>query len=496
MTKRLRQFLFLMMASIALLPSMPGHSYAATKSKPNIVLFLVDDMTSKDMEYLPGLQNIAAQGVRFSNFATPTPGCIQSRASILRGQYQHNIYMFSSPATPWQYFGEMQFAKSTVATWLQQAGYSTALFGKYLNGYPIRFDKPPGWTEWYYADNGAGYNYSFNINGRVKHYSRPNSKYFNDFLGDLADDFIRRNHAHPMFLYIASTSPHTPEIPADRHKSLFRNTPLPTGPNYWEADVSDKPLYVRENPQVSPPEKLKAETERFHNRLRMLVSIQQLIERVTNELDSVGELQNTYFIFMSDNGWAYGEHRIPNQKLTPYAYANIVPAWVWGPGIPRGSVRNHLVANSDIAQTIAEWAGVSAPHFVDGRSLVPVISPAPVPQSEWRQALPLSFGQWITGPFPNLKHQWPPSYFGVLKASKEKYVHYVTGEEELYLGNDPYELNSRHADPEFSARKDELLSWAQSLNECVGRGCREADINPPASRQRPPVTPELFDNAE
>ncbi len=446
----------------------------ASVRKPNIVLFLVDDMTAADVEHLPTLNQFATQGVRFTRFVSPTPVCSPSRASILRGQYSHNTFqLFNSGFRPFYLSG---FDKETIAVWLQRAGYATALFGKYLNGYLGRMTYiPPGWTEWYAGGPAAGYDFILNENGIPVKYSEP-GPHINDQLAHLAAGFIDRHHDEPMFLYISSTSPHAPAIPAHRHEGLFRYAQLPQGPSFNEMDVSDKPKYIQKFSEKPADELLRL--EKFRNRLRSLRSVSDLINTVTAALVRNGVRDNTYFVFVSDNGWFYGEHRIPRGKIAPYESANIVPAWIWGPGIPSGVTRNHLVANSDLAQTFAEWAGAKVPSFVDGRSLVPVLKSTPTPISEWRQAILLAYDENIFHPFPTVNNSIP-HYFGLL-TNAEKYVRYETHEEEYYLhASDPYEMQSQHKNPLWKNRISELLRWAQAFGDCYGQTCRVLDRAPP-----------------
>jgi len=451
-------------------------SPATTVRKPNIVLFLVDDMTTADLEHLPTLSQFATKGIRFTRFVSPTPVCAPSRTSILRGQYSHNTYqLYNSGIRPFHLTG---FDQETVAVWLQRAGYATALFGKYLNGYLVNTPYiPPGWTEWYAGGQPAGYEYTLNENGIPVKYLEP-GPYINDELAHLAAGFIERHHDEPMFLYISSTSPHAPVIPAHRYEKLFRNAQLPQGPSFNEEDVSDKPKYIQKLSKIPADEPVRL--EKFRNRLRSLRSISDLIKTVTVALTRYGVRDNTYFVFLSDNGWVYGDHRIYGGKIVPYEAANIVPAWIWGPGIPSGSTRNHLVANSDLAQTFAEWAGAQVPSFVDGRSLVPVLKSEPIPISEWRQAILLAYDENIFHPFPTIRNSIP-HYFGLLTNS-EKYVRYETHEEEYYLhASDPYEMQSQHANPLWKNRTSELLRWAQAFGNCYGEVCRLLDRAPPAN---------------
>jgi len=303
-------------------------------------------------------------------------------------------------------------------------------------------------------------------------------EHIDDALARLAVEFIDRHHNEPMFLYIASPSPHNSMTPANRYKDSYKDVRLPQSPSFNEEDISDKPSYVRRFPIKSADD--PGRLEGFRIRLRTLLSVEDSIRKVMQVLDKYDIKNNTYFVFVSDNGWQYGEHRIPHQKLTPYQASNTVPAWIWGSGIPEGLSTDYLVANSDLAQTFAEWAGAKVPNFVDGRSLVRLLGNIPVPRSQWRQVIPLAYRQELFTPWPNVNTPFLPEYFGLLTNS-EKYVHYSTLEQELYLhDSDPYEMDSRHENPLQTEKIRQLLKWAQAFGSCYGDRCRLLDQAPPS----------------
>jgi len=291
-------FTLITLISSSLTQGSPPVNPKAAVNKPNIVLFLVDDMAAADLNQMAYLNQIASAGVKFTRFVTPTPWCAPSRASILRGQNSYNTLQLSS----WGFdnFYRMDFEKETVAVWLQRAGYKTGLFGKYLNGYmnsgfvPNTY-VPPGWNEWY-AGIGLGYNYTLNENGVVVKYQEPVSPHMNDELARLAVGFIDRHHNEPMFLYLASTSPHSPPIPAHRQEGWFKYQQLTQGPAFNEDDVSDKPAWVRKKAKIPANEPVRLEL--FRNRLRTLSSIGDLINRVTAAFVKYGVKDNTYFVWL------------------------------------------------------------------------------------------------------------------------------------------------------------------------------------------------------
>ena len=313
---------------------------------PNIVLILTDDMRLDELEYMPKTQSlIVDEGVTYSNAFVTTSQCCPSRASILRGQYVHNHGVWSNapPEGGYETFESQGYEASTIATWLQDAGYNAALIGKYLNGYPTSGQRryvPPGWDEWYAKFGGGYYDYSLNENGTgVVSYGSTEQDYSTDVLLDKAHDLIKRSagYSQPFFMYLAPNAPHDPYVSAPRHEGMFEDVQAPRPPSFDESDVSDKPLWVNSRSRLSADEEEQID-QVFRERLRMLQAVDDMVEGVVSELTAQGELDDTYIFFTSDNGYHLGEHRILEEKNTPYEESIKVPLAVRGPGIPPGRV--------------------------------------------------------------------------------------------------------------------------------------------------------------
>ncbi|MCS7040682.1 MAG: sulfatase, partial [Anaerolineae bacterium] len=379
-----------------------------TTTRPNIILILTDDEDTGMTAYMPNLQAlIVQQGLSFTRFFHNDALCCPARASILRGQTTDNTRIFENHPSigGFQTFYSRGEEQSTVATWLQSAGYRTALMGKYLNGYPQTAPSnryvPPGWSEWYVATSNAfnaQFNYTLNENGTLVTYGSSAADYGTDVLARKADDFIRRAAAQgqPFFLYIAPVAPHgsidpDPPVPAPRHNQLFPGAQAPRLPHFNEADVSDKPAYVRNTPLLS--EQRIAEVDLWYRRrLQSMQAVDEMIALLIGTLQQTGQLGNTYIFYTSDNGYSLGQHRLFIGKRAPYEEVIRVPLYVRGPGVPAGATRDHMVANIDLAPTFAALAGVIPPTFVDGRSLVPLLGFSPPSSAAWRQALLIAHG--------------------------------------------------------------------------------------------------------
>ena len=112
---------------------------------------------------------------------------------------------------------------------------------------------------------------------------------------------------------------------------------------------------------------------RYRSRIGSLYAVDDMVKRLVTTLHKTGDLKDTVIIFMSDNGFLLGEHRIPNGKQYPYEESIRIPFEIRGPGIPKNEVRKQPGANIDIAPTILDLAGIPNAAPVDGRTLMPLI---------------------------------------------------------------------------------------------------------------------------
>ncbi len=238
-------------------------------------------------------------------------------------------------------------------------------------------------------------------------------------------------------MYLAPATPHGPFVPAPRHADAYAVIEAPRPPSFDEADVEDKPEWVRDLPLLGPDE-IEDVDNAYRNRLEMLLSLDEMVAGLIEELQAAGELENTYIFFTSDNGYHLGEHRLKLGKRTVYEEAARVPLAVRGPGVPAGQTVDRLALNIDFAPTISELAGISAPAFVDGRSLAPLLGDTP--PATWRSAFLLEHRSG-----GRAGHRHTPTY-AAIRTGTYKYVENATGGEKLYdLSSDPYELESLHA---------------------------------------------------
>lgn len=491
---------------------------------PNIVLILTDDQSLELTAFMPTLQNeLVDKGVVFSDAYISTPLCCPARTSVLRGQYVHNHQVLSNggPEGGFPKFYQTGFESSTVATWLQGRGYRTGMLGKYLNSYPFGPDDenppnyraprrnyiPPGWDDWFgFFDVPLDltntpyrmFDYNVNDNGREVHYGHDESDYQADVLSERADRFIRQSRNKPFFLYLAPTAPHLPTIVAPRHRGLFDEVRAPRPPSFNEADMSDKPLWLRNVPPLSEDE-IDGVDETFRRQAEMMLAVDEMLANILETLRSTGQLQNTYIIFTTDHGFHFGEHRLTKMKLTPYAGSTALPLIIRGPGVPAKQTVSELALITDLAPTIAEIAGAEPPAFVDGRSLKPLLtteapasSPgagaetAPAQARPWRQAALLEFWPRESLEAYGLEHLnrivAVPRYRGVRTKEllfSEYFYPDGTSDGELYnLTSDPFELENLYSrtDPNLI---NELSSYTERLQACSAESCRALENTPP-----------------
>ncbi len=461
--------------------------------RPNILFILTDDLDAElgTINYMPHLQELlVSQGLTVDNFFISQPLCCPSRSTFLRGQYTHNhgVYRNDPPNGGFEQFYTLKNESSTLATWLKAAGYRTALFGKYLNGYPFPEDRsyvPVGWDEWYSASKGspfAGFRYTMNENGKQVDYAETGqgeSQYMTDVLARKAGDFIQRAGADhvPFFAYLATYAPHDPVKPAHRHETLFPGLQAPRTASFNEADVSDKPAGIRFDPLLTADEIAKLDAE-YLARVQAMQAVDEMIAYLVTILKETRQLDNTYIIFTSDNGYHLGQHRLSFGKATPYEEDIHVPLIIRGPHIePNTTLQGYITGNVDFAPTIAEIAGVIPPDYVDGRSMLKLFGAERPPVSEWRSGYLLEFyGYNQPGEDPNAPAP-KPEYLG-LRTPDYLYVEYQDGFIELYdLKTDPYEMEN------ISATADKILlqhlsEWLHALSTCVGKQCALLDQDP------------------
>ncbi len=392
----------------------------------------------------------------------------------MRGQYAHNHGVLSSSAPRGAYhrFIELGLQHSTLATWLNDAGYATFYAGKFLNDYNDTSYVPPGWSRWFaFSGNEGGVSqtrFLVNENGVLKRYIND-QQHETYYLRDRAEAFVRKRAQGnaPWFAWVSTHAPHGPHTIAPEFLHSYNQAKMPKPPSYNEADVSDKPVWIQSQQLLDSEcstdkgkfDCHKQVVKEWRARQETLMSVDVMVGDLMDALAETGQLENTYVVFASDNGYMLYRHRV-STKGTPYEEAQGVPFVVRGPGVQQGVVRDELVANIDLAPTIAEWAGVQAPEYVDGSSLAPLLEGTSM---SWRQHL-------------LFEHYVGHHYDGLRTTGGETYIEHENSDKEYYdLTKDPGQLDSAHAAPENAQRLGTLSEMLSNLKGCAGEGCRAAD---------------------
>ncbi|HSQ00362.1 MAG TPA: sulfatase-like hydrolase/transferase [Candidatus Dormibacteraeota bacterium] len=372
--------------------------------RPNILVVDLDDTRFDGIDRMPTVLNrLAAAGVSFSNSFVPNSVCCPSRASMLSGLYSfhHGTRAVAGDIGGADTFRVSGTDQRTMATWLHQAGYTTGLFGKYLNDYSTSeehlgaggsFYVPPGWDRWqafqspehYGGVNGQTYEL-VDETGAVQVFDdhTTDAQYSTDVLASRLRDFIASatQQGQPFLAVFTPYASHSdvalPE-PAQRHQDLFKDLPPWRPPSWNEPDISDKPHWV----SLIPPDLFGGG---FTDAIRIqayqsLVAVDEQLDATLDLLAAQGVEDRTLVLFTSDNGTMWGEHRaFVQRKENPYEEAIRVPMIVRYPRVTGDAAitRAEPVLNIDVAATVADAADVVPPVAVDGESLMPLLSGGP-----------------------------------------------------------------------------------------------------------------------
>jgi arylsulfatase A-like enzyme len=396
---------------------------------PNIVFLLVDDLRWNVLGHsgypiqTPAVDRLAAEGVRFENAFVTSSLCSPSRASFLTGVYPHvhgvtgNNVDLDTDRLP------------LVSTLLHGRGYRTAMLGKWHMGHSP--DPRPGYDLWY-AMPGQGHyeNPVFYHNG-VK---VEREGYNTDILTEEAVRFIDENRDRPFLLHLGYKAVHEPRTPAARHDGKYANVDWPRRPNATD-DVS----------------------ELRRKDAECLMAVDESVGRIYAALEAAGILDETFFVFTSDNGYLFGEHGRGDKRVF-YEESIRIPWIIRYPRLaPAGESRTQMILNIDFVPTLLDLTGVPVPGHVQGESFLPVLANAHAP---WRT-------EWVYEYFR--EQQWPlMSTLLALRTTRYKYVVFPEGRDLLRefpgtpmlfdLEKDPYEMENVIDDPAHADVRDELAA--------------------------------------
>ena len=419
----------------------------AAQAKMNVVVVMTDDQRFDTVSKTPNIASLAAKGVQFTRAYQPTPVCGPARASTYSGGFlsqNTGVLENSGPNGGIGLFND----RGNLGAVLQSAGYRTMFTGKWVNGYEGRGRYvPPGWSRFVgrhsHANSTSWFNFQYTQgssgagspgSGQIV----ASNRYTTDYERDQVLNFLGSVPAgQPFFVFWSPSAPHELAMPAPQDAEAFSNF-VHKGRSTNETDLSDKPRWVRQN--SDPPD----DAEFIRDQLRSMLSVDRSVASIVDRVRAMGQLDNTVFIFTSDNGYLWNEHGLW-RKNKAYEEAMRVSFAVVMPGVAPRSESKLVAPSLDIGPTVYDIAGVSRKS--DGRTLLPLLKN---PATAWRNDVfvEMSNSTW------NGNALWA----GIV-TPRWKYVRYWTGEEELYdLQNDPYELQSRHADASLETLKASLAA--------------------------------------
>jgi arylsulfatase A-like enzyme len=418
---------------------------AVVPTRPNVVLVVADDQRFDTLGYMPKVS--AMPWLKFLRAYVNEPQCCPSRASILTGRYSHHTGVETLRDGP------LLDESTTLATMLQGAGYRTGFAGKYLNNYPFGRGHyvPPGWSHWAAFEAPLGYfDYVLNENGTLKSYGSEDSDYSTDRLSYIARWFIRGTPLdQPLYFELAPLAPHritgANPVPAPRHVGSCASTSFPLAPSFNGVDTAGEPSWMA-------AETNKGVTATVTERRAMCETLRALdegVDSIVKTLAASNRLENTYIVYVSDNGYSFGEHRLIG-KGHLYESSVRVPLLVRGPDVVAGS-KPRLTSNVDIAPSILDWARVTPPAgFVDGNSFADfargseTVKPVDVLLRGCRTSYQIP-GAPCGAAVSNMGFNWG------LRTGQYKYVVYDDGYVQLFdLVADPQELTNLALDPAYA----------------------------------------------
>jgi len=504
----------------------------ATDGRPNILVVMTDDMAATDLALMPNVGRLLAeQGTTFANAVDSFPLCCPARATFITGQYAHNHGVIGN-FYPYGWYGmkdrgntlpswlqDAGYRTSLVGKWLNGYGARDG-----------RGEVPKGFDIWRGLLDVSAYdyfNFVMNRDGKLRTWGdgdfarklvefaeievipnpgglagvlakleevfgpRPYSywgtenpkNYSPDVTGEITENLVRRERKskRPFFIWWSVAAPHREDVsttlmgrpgpdprPAPRYAEKSREYVLPRPPSFNEADFADKPSHIRDAAASLSEDQIAQLQLDYEGRAGSLLAVDEHVGKLVSALRSTRQLRNTMIVFLSDNGWLQGEHRINGDKFLPYEEALRLPLIVRGPGVPAGRTIDGQVSNIDFAPTLLDLADAEAGRTMDGISLMPALGdPGKLPKRaiEIEALAPL-----FEGDIPI--NAWDQPYTGV-RTDRYTYVVWTdTGELELYdRRSDPYQLTNLAGDPGYAAIRAHLAAKLRKLDQCAGTAC-------------------------
>jgi arylsulfatase A-like enzyme len=373
--------------------------YAPTMRRPNLVFIMSDDHAShaisaygSQINQTPHLDRIAEDGMRFDACFCTNSICTPSRAAVLTGTYNH-VNGVTTLDT------HMDNTLVTYPQMMQQAGYQTAIFGKWHLGHGPSHD-PTGFDEWaVLPDQGLYHDPDFHTpGGRI-----VVDGYATDIITDLSLGWLeKRDPERPFALMIHHKAPHRPWEPDEAHAAMYENEHIPEPETFWDdyshrataaevaemrmMDLNEADLKQPVPPRLSHAEEVSWRYQRYiKDYLRVVASIDDNVGRVLDWLDGEGLADDTIVVYTSDQGFFLGDHGWFDKRFM-YEESLSMPLLIRYPVmIEPGSVCSEMVLNVDFAPTFLQLAGIDVPAHMQGASFVSLLEGETPP--DWQQAM-------------------------------------------------------------------------------------------------------------
>jgi N-acetylglucosamine-6-sulfatase len=509
---------------------------AAKDGRPNILVVMTDDQAQADLAHMPNVKRLlAAQGTTFADAVDSYPLCCPARATFITGQYAHN-HKVKSNFWPYGWYGMKDrgnilpawlqragYRTALIGKWLNGYGARDA-HGEVPAGFDI-------WRGLLDVSAYDYYNFVMNQDGKLRSWgddefarklvefasievlrndagvrgildrliglfgpppytywgSENPEDYSPDVTGRMTADLVRaeRDSRKPFFIWWSVAAPHREDVattlmrrpgrdprPAPRYAAKSARYRLPRPPSFNEADLADKPSNLRKAAPRLTKEQIAQLQLDYEGRIGSLLAVDDHVKKLVRTLRSTGQLRNTLIVFLSDNGWLQGQHRVTGDKYLPYEESLRIPLIVRGPGVPAGQTVKGQISNIDLAPTLLDVADARAGRTLDGVSLLPTIRD---PRRRPRRVLQIeALDPLFRGDVP--VNRWDRPYKGV-RTDRYTYVVYTeTGEQELYdRVKDPYQLRNVAGSPAYARVKARLAAKLARLDRCKGRSC---DVSP------------------
>lgn len=433
----------------------------SNKRQPNIIMLVTDDhradalgCAGNPVIQTPNMDNLAANGVRFTNAFVTTSICCSSRASIFTGQWtsRHGIKDFAT------HFSDEALAQ-TYPMLLRQAGYRIGFIGKY--GVGPKKDLPIDKYDYWKGFPGQGRYEHKDENGNYKHLTQIMGEQAIEFLQGCSED-------HPFCLSVSFKAPHVQDSDprqfiydraySDLYKDVIIPTPETAHPRYFDAlpeFLRNSEARRRWNIRFPDNEKYQESVRSYY---RLIYGVDVVIGKIRNQLKQLNLDDNTVIMLIGDNGFYLGEYGLAG-KWFPHELSIRVPLIVYDPraaGKHRGLTPDMMALNVDIAPTILELANLNVPEQIQGRSLVPLLKGK---KPRWRTEF------FYEHPF---EHKTIAKSVA-LRTQRYKYTRYTDYDyEELYdLENDPAETINLAKDEKYQKTLSSLRKRCRELAKKV-----------------------------